>query len=211
MNIATIDFDIIMKPSINFYNDLVNNADNISTIIDDFTFLTNIPAELFIYDYLTQYILKCLRHTNNIYFIKSHEEAVRIIYKENQQNSEEINLYNIDHHHDIFYDDDEVILTAANYDCGNWVKYCMDSNTVSNYYWIHNDNSTYPSEKNYNKYVTEDYELSDFNLEDLSEKTDVLIICFSPEWIPPTYKPLFYTWMNICEELTGKNFNIDLF
>ena len=40
-------------------------------------------------------------------------------------------------------------------------------------------------------------------MNDLIEKTDILIICQSFEWVTPLYQPLFWTWVGIYEEMYG--------
>ena len=45
--------------------------------------------------------------------------------------------------------------------------------------------------------------LSECNINDLIEKTDILIICQSFEWVTPLYQPLFWTWVGIYEEMYG--------
>ena len=44
-------------------------------------------------------------------------------------------IYNVDHHHDLIYEEGE--------ECneGNWVNFIIKGNQIKNYYWIHNYNS----------------------------------------------------------------------
>ena len=61
MNIVTIDFDIIMGPSIGVYNNAVNEDFKVDSIIEDYPFLSNVPADLNIYEYLTRYIVDVIK------------------------------------------------------------------------------------------------------------------------------------------------------
>lgn len=209
MNVVTIDFDIIMKPSISFYNDMVDVENPLKDYVEEFSYLTNIPADLYIYDFISRYITKSMvGGCRNVYFINSHESAVDIIEK--LPKDEEIHLYNIDHHHDLGYDmdDKDWIMPARKSDVGNWVKYCKDRRYIADYTWIHNDNSDpYPEEAK--KYVKNDFDLKEVNLEDKDFIPDVLIICASFEWIPPVYQPLYLTWNSICSEIAGEEYPLD--
>lgn len=208
MNVVTIDFDIIMEPSISFYNNMVDIEDPMKDYVDKFSFLTNIPADLYIYDYLTRYIVRAAKQNQEIYFVNSHDKVIDIL--KTIPHDEQIDLYNIDHHHDLGYDMESAdwIRPMFKYDLSNWVKYARDKKMVDTFYWVHNENSDpYPNEAV--RYVTEDYVLKDFNLEDDKYAPDVLIICSSFEWIPPVYQPLFYSWNTICSEITGKEYPFD--
>lgn len=206
MNVVTIDFDIIMKPSIEFYNDMISDEEPMKSYIEDFSFLANIPADLYIYDYLTRYIVRAAKNNTEIYFIDSHEKIVDIIKE--LPKDEAINLYNIDHHHDLGY---ELILWNTplfNYDVGNWVKYLKDNRYINEYCWIHNENSdSFPKEAE--RYVNSESVLKNFNLDDEKNQPDILVLCSSFEWIPPVYQPLFYCWNNICSEIAGKEYSFD--
>ena len=59
MNIVSIDFDIIMEPDINLYNDWVgvDNLEGINTYIKDYKILENLKANLSIYEYLTKFLI----------------------------------------------------------------------------------------------------------------------------------------------------------
>jgi hypothetical protein len=69
MNIVSIDFDIIMAPSIELYNSFEQK-----TLYEDYYFnLFN--ADLVIYSKLTEWLLKWIPEINpsDIHFIESHE------------------------------------------------------------------------------------------------------------------------------------------
>lgn len=120
MNIVTIDFDIIMEPSIELYNELINENDPISKKINLCSTNIYLPANLIIYEKLTNFILKCIRNKVPIQFIQKHDE----VYTKSQndiQTNELITLYNIDHHHDITYHDDDFNHDNFSLNLGNWV------------------------------------------------------------------------------------------
>lgn len=209
MNVVTIDFDIIMRPSISFYNDMVDIENPFKDYIEEFSYLTNIPADLYIYDYITRYITKTMvGGCRKVYFINSHESAAKILKELSIEKP--VTLYNIDHHHDLGYDMEEFDWKkpVATSNVGNWIKYCKDRRYIDKYYWVHNENSDmYPDEAK--KYVTADYNLKDVNLDDEEFTPDALIICASYEWIPPMYHSLYLTWNSICSEIAEQEYPLD--
>ena len=183
MNVVSIDFDIIMAPSIEFYNNFTNDK-----FLFDNPLLKVCNADLSIYRKLTTWFFKNLKNVDyeNIIFIKSHEQIVNYINKNDI-------IFNIDHHHDLGYDEKEI----NNCNCGNWAKYLLEKNIINNYTWIHNYNSVPPR---YFDGKIEQCAFGDYNLDFL--EAEKVIICLSPEWIPPQYHQLLYSWMDIC----GKGF-----
>lgn len=106
---------------------------------------------------------------------------------------ENITLYNIDHHHDLGYREDNTVIN-----CGNWALHLLKNKRIDKYIWINNQNS--------NKNVREDVKfetqlLKEFNLNSL--KPDKIIICLSPEWIPNQFHPLYYLWIDLVSQDKG--------
>lgn len=182
MKILTIDFDIIMAPSIQSYNGLVNDIE-----WDRFEEL-NPAANLAFYERLTNWLLDNMT-LENTKFINSHEEILGFIPE-----GEEVEIYNIDHHHDCGYHGsaDEPL------NCGNWVAKIPN---LKKYTWINDANSDInTTTKLINGYI-------DFEYYDLKylPKPDLIVICYSKEWIPPRYRRLFKIWQKIGEKLYGEN------
>lgn len=206
MNVVSIDFDIIMEPDINLYNNWVGtDGDNgVNDLIQEYSLLDHLKADLNIYEYLTRFLIKVIKKIDyeNIYFIENHDTLVRYI------GNSAINLWNIDHHHDITYDEENVSMPVLECYCGNWIKYLMDYKKIKQYTWIKNANSIEPMEHVSKIYNHEEKILKEYNLDNLIEKIDRLFICKSPEWIPRHYLPLFDAWIAICEEHYGKSFKV---
>ena len=59
MNVLSIDFDIIMAPSINLYNNMVPGTkwDDLLKILPN---LATTPADLHIYSFILRYLLKVI-------------------------------------------------------------------------------------------------------------------------------------------------------
>lgn len=205
MNIVTIDFDIIMKPDINLYNGMLENDLVIDDFIKEHELLKNLKADLYIYEYITRYLTKVIKRIDakNVYFIKDHDTIVKYL-----NDNERFNLWNIDHHHDITYDDENVTLPIINCHCGDWVKYLMDRKKIKYYTWISNNNSYEPGEEVRENYKYNQLLLEESNLDKLALETDKLFICLSPPWVPDYYTPLYQAWIAICEEYYEEPFKV---
>lgn len=189
MNVLTIDFDIIMAPSINLYNNMVPKED-----WDDLERNPQINlsfADYQIYQKLTILLSQLITSLNfsQIHFIQDHEQVNQVIGTEPIET-----LVNIDHHHDVSYADE-----IEKLNCGNWVYYLKQNNSLQNYIWIHNTNSTFiPNDKSFAAIIDESYNFDDYNLDNLTKQNfDKLIICLSPPWVPPRQRALFYLWMDL--------------
>lgn len=185
MNIVSIDFDIIMAPSIEFYNNLVSLK---PSIFED-PLMQVCRADYIHYHRLTKWLNQKIKFLNkeDIIFIQSHEMINNYIQ------GEDITLYNIDHHHDLGYKEDNTIIN-----CGNWALHLLKDKKIDKYIWINNQNS--------NKNLLEDIKfetqlLKEFNLNSL--KPDKIIICLSPEWIPSQFHSLYYLWIDLVSQDKG--------
>lgn len=202
--VLTIDFDIIMKPSIEIYNDLIGDSKDIQSIIKQNPGIEYcLPPDLSIYGAITRLIMRFIKQLNedDVYFIREHQHICDII-----KGLDKCNLINIDHHHDIGYSGVSINSAVRMPECGNWVKYLTDLGKINEYTWINNSNSMFPNKYMGNRYITNGSTIDRF-MPDEKYKPDKLIICLSLQWIPSSMLPLFYTWMGICEEYYNKEFN----
>ena len=177
MTVVSIDFDIIMEPSIEFYNHFSGNRGR-----DLFreSLLQGCNANLDTYKRLTIWLIQNINCDIN--FILNHQEIINFI----PDNCD--TLINIDHHHDLGYSDKEEPLN-----CGNWAKILKDEEKIKDYIWLNNGNSLNPI---FYKGNIQQCQLSNYNINTITP--DKIIICLSPEWVPPKFDPLFYLWTDIC-------------
>lgn len=203
MNIVTIDFDIVMHRSLGIYNDLVDDEEN--TVQD---ILNNNPEsgfypipDLSLYNYLTNYVAKVAKKLpkNKIIFIDSHEAVANIIDADILNiGDKEFNIFNLDFHHDIAYDEDDKDNRLEEYDCGNWVKYLFDHyQNFKEYIWIKTKESTDYDGKNNFVYKTRNYDITKYNLDALVKSTDVLFLCKSEPWVPLEVNFLYELWKDL--------------
>ena len=192
MNIVSIDFDIIMAPSINFYNSLHDNKEKIYPEL-----IAGCKADLSIYNKISSWLYYMAKQlpVENIIFIESHERIIKHIPEDGNTF-----LFNIDHHHDLGYDDKNKDIEDENeVNCGNWGRYLLNKNLLQAFIWIGN--------KEINKSgtnITAYNYINSFNLNNLY--ADKIIICLSPEWVPEHYHPLFFNWINTLRIMKNTNF-----
>ena len=96
--------------------------------------------------------------------------------------SKNIELINIDHHHDLGYPVDSDNNNKMH--CGNWVKKLFNEKRIKEYIWIKNDYSTPPRNCDI-EYI--EYNINDIALTDICDDCDKIFICLSSAWIPPYY------------------------
>lgn len=166
--------------------------------------MNNLKLDTNLFSLLTLYITKQIKHMNNnqVFFIKSHETVNKIISELNTQNK--IELFNLDFHHDLGYGP---IPQKELLNCGNWVYKLMLEDKLESYTWLNTKDSILPNHNSFNfKYNIYDIKREDFILRELQD-IDILIICLSPEWIPPYYQSLFYLWMDLVSDHYEKRFD----
>ena len=202
MKIVTIDFDIIMRPSIESYNYFINEEGcGIDQLEQEFVHFQSCQADLSIYKLLTDFILNV--ESEKIFFISSHKDILQFV-------NDSIDLINIDHHHDLGYSN-ESYSEVFEISCGNWVEQLYREDKLKSYTWIHNQNSLPligDQAKIDNDLILSDEDEMKKYLNNLAQHTDSLIICSSFPWVPSIYRPLFDTWHSICENKVQKKIDI---
>lgn len=192
-NILTIDFDIIMEPSISLYNNQVPGTDW------NYLSSTNSYGSILIgnyntYNKLTNYLLYLTKKLSKeqIHIIFDHDDVIQFLNPE-----ESYIVTNIDHHHDCGYKQPEESKTET-LNCGNWVKYVPN---LVKYFWVKNPNSSL--------HPTEEIQTADINDMNLNNLTicDELFLCFSIPWVPPCNQALFYIWLDILNTVYDTHFD----
>ena len=184
--ILTIDFDIIMNPSIEVFNDYEGTATEYTTRFD---FLGLMPADLELYQQLTEFLLT--QQNKKIYFMEDHHEIVKLTKGDGP-----FELVNIDHHHDLGYGDNiRWNAPVREIETGNWVHKLWELNRVTKYIWLKDQTSIDPPARA-NKFITEKHYVYTYDLTQLSDVV-AIYISHSPEWIPAYYEPLYEIWTKL--------------
>lgn len=200
-HILSIDFDIIMEPSIEFYNRMTKIPWDIRANGNNYVNL--LVANYDIYYDLTQYLLSLTDKipANKIHFIYEHHHLVHFL-----DPKESYVVTNIDHHHDRGYPQDgyEKIYEQP-LNCGNWINYVPN---LKRYLWVNNPNSDIFIEDDEHS-VVDGICFRDFNINNLTTPDEVFI-CFSIPWIPPTHQSLFYLWMDVLNKIYNTHFDFEV-
>ena len=203
MNILTIDFDIIMAPSIMIYNDLVPFR-SLEDLKKDCALFGQCKIDAIHYARLTRALMFLIENypKEKIHFIHDHGRITKFV-------TSKASITNIDHHHDLSYGKDmEKEKLDNGYGCANWVRWLEEQNLLQNYTWIRNDNSEMPGFKNVS---FKSLQLKDIDIEAFlnKEKYDEIVICFSEPWIPNEYHELFFLWLDLCNKYYHTHFNVE--
>ena len=151
MNVLSIDFDWIMEPTIEAYNNLAHGHDphgyaEIWKIIQNKMPGFEPECDLNKFTDLFFFLKSLAKNISkeNIKIAFNHEEIYDFV-----KDCEELTIYNIDHHHDMGYskpserqEDNQSLLEELG--CGNWVSYLRKNNNLNQYCWVGNYNSIYP-------------------------------------------------------------------
>lgn len=188
--ILTIDFDIVMKNSIELYNNFAQ-SETWESKFKLSPLLKQLPIDGAMYQKLTKFLIKKIFSTldkDKIHFLENHHNIVKYLSKD-----EQYHILNFDHHHDWCYDDQDYKNRIQKLNCGNWVKYLSDNGQLASYTWINNENSVQPT----HQVSIKQFKISDCAaLENFSNFDEVYCV-LSPEYVPPYYHHLFFIWMDI--------------
>lgn len=187
INILSIDWDYFVAPKDNKHTFYMPDGHDfgieLSTLIWEHYYTedamkhfdvkkilkTNSKEIKFMSEYLSQ--LRPLRTM----IVNSHKHIYDFI-KKNVEEGDDINLVNIDFHHDYFYS------KCKELDCGNWLSYTMDyCGSTSKYTWIRRNASQYENMPNNLSIITDLTKVIDI----LGMDVDLLFICKSYIWSAP--------------------------
>ena len=98
MDILSIDFDIIMAPVIEYYNNMVPGK-TWEDIQNENPGMITPKADLYHFNFIIQLLEKHLKDINNLYIAFNHKKIIDFL-----ENEKSISIINIDHHHDLGYE-----------------------------------------------------------------------------------------------------------
>lgn len=191
VNILSVDFDWIMEPSINIYNNQIDELKAIDQLLEENSGIIIKADNKKFYTLFTLISIICneIDDPNHIIITDNHQEIVNAINTQ-WDIQDKYTLYNIDHHHDCGYGAQTLKdIEAQKIQCGNWVHWIKN---INKYIWINNKNSEVNLASEILNAIP-NYQMSyDINLI-RNVKFDYFFMCLSPGWTPKEFWPLFDT------------------
>lgn len=171
-NILTIDIDYAFSPDIASYDDYV-----IGSRIDITEQKKILLKKGFGAPRLNKQKFETIVNIYNKFKSKAkvvtvthHQEILKHIH------CDDLNLQNIDHHHDIFYPGWHEL---ENLDEGNWVYHLSQAKNIKEYTWFRNaDSENFTADLDLNFKFKQIYDLSVHYV----VKPDLIVLCNSPHW-----------------------------
>ena len=212
--VLSIDLDYIMGPSIMLYNDLVGNPEfQGKEVWDKIEDLRGIEKFLSYDDeslvFITKLFTKAVKDLpeDRIFFGKEHDMILEFLCGDPIKAEELFDVYNIDHHHDIYYGDrqrEEV--DRFDFAClANWVYYLGKNEKIAKYHWIKNEKSVpFPKDDIADLLFPVDFNMKRDEL--LKLKFDYVFVCQSAGYLPKKFHEFFNLIKGIADSLKEKEY-----
>ena len=227
-NILSIDLDYIMEPCIEDYEKLIrrdtpkyiSSIDGMESIFDRNHYFADqinkfAEASLENVNEIVEIFVEALvtRHKKTIvYFASNHDSILNPLQKILTKKTK-VNLLNIDHHHDIYYSQDQKRAIDAHdlVSPADWVWFLDKNNLINTYSWIGNKNSQVRMEKFKNLPFIKFTSLKECRAHFTTwpEHFDLIYVCCSPHWTPAKFLKYFDMLKTIAEKITGKKYKVD--
>jgi hypothetical protein len=192
-NVLSIDLDFIAEPYIQLYHNMTHEASVEKTwelifshpALVSNNFDVNPDNVIYTLDIFSRSLVHC----KNVAFGITHDS---ILYELENENN--LNIVNIDHHHDIMYPPSRLEL---NYDLvseGIWIEWLHKKSKMEKYVWIRNENSwplqkECPTTMEWSSYLKTEYQYEMI--------PDLIFVCLSPAYIPKFHWFYFKIFMNL--------------
>ena len=198
LRVLSVDFDYFINADISFKIkyfpdglELVNETVDRIVWANHYAFakrvgedFLSIGVDMESLEYVRDIILG--QHNSTIVIADSHEhiyDFVKDSYCDG--NSINIEVYNIDFHHDVY--NYESVIDDENVNCGNWLRALIDNDIISSAYWLCRNDSDKRGNDGYCAIIT---------LEELPrENFDLVFICKSSSWTPPHLDEFFVDYL----------------
>lgn len=220
-NVLSIDMDYIMAPSIGLYNDLAGNPEfqncnfweKVDMVRNVDKFVSFDENKLL---FLTDIFAKQLGELDpeNFFFANEHDGILEFLCGDEKKKDEVFNVYNIDHHHDVFYGPNQKA-DVDRFDfatLANWVYYLGKHEKLNKYYWVRNENSL-PLEREACKMLDFPADLTNIweKTEELfNVKFDYVFVCKSAEFFPSKFQYLFEQFRIMAGSSKGRIYDVFL-
>ena len=198
--VLSIDLDFILKPCIQLYNDKIHaSSENLQAMWEDIIKERDLERFLSVdsenLEYIKNLIKSCAEQQPYVYFSDDHGSILSAINDEilAERMDYPIDVVNIDHHHDVYYNGNngkDLVDKYDEADCSNWVYFLMKKRILAKYFWVRNENSI---DHIGGERILKMYK-QDFDLEKTEDKkVDLLFITSSLPWFPPKFKEYYFS------------------
>jgi len=226
MRVLSIDLDYIMGPTIELYSN-TGWDDNASSRWEKFYYESSVKEEELFCDkknllWIFRHYVKAIENCSSVSFAYDHDNILYSI-----QDFEDVDIINVDHHHDILYPqlfDKEVVVKNLrwNYhdvkdncsiDEGCWIAWLRSKDKLKSYTWVTNQNAINDTSDLQIKYFTglipkfravtrENYDITDHNF-------DHVHVCLSPQYMPKSHWHYFLMFVSAYEAKSGQKVDLN--
>ena len=217
--VLSIDMDYIVPDCIQLYNDLAGLSnmregcywDNVKRERNLEKFLSYDEKQ---YELVRELVKKNAPNirTENIMFALEHDMILELLCDVPEKKDELLEVYNLDHHHDIYYGAEENYQVehyqVAN--IGDWVYYLGFNKKLYKYNWLRNYSSDRFDDElqaGLDFIVTQD-KLIESPDKILEIDFDYLFVCKSEEYLPDNFWHLFEELRHITEDIKGERITV---
>jgi hypothetical protein len=217
-----------MCPTINLYSNK-GWDDNAWTRWEKFSYESSIKENELYHDktnlvWAFRTYMKAIQNCSSVSFAYDHDNILYSI-----KNFENIDIINIDHHHDILYsdakifDDDALIKNLEwNYHIvkdnhsiheGCWVGWLRSKDKIKSYTWITNQNAIDDTPKQQIKYFEEMIPrfkaMTKENCKIINYNFDHIHVCLSPHYVPKMHWHYFLMFIAAYEAKSGERIDLN--
>ena len=217
--VLSIDMDFSVWRSLELYNDQIGRIRSKGT-----QFWDDLEEEIHIDEFLRfdeEYFkfIKSLLSSKamklkpeDIFFAKDHDMILEFLCADEKKIGEQYIIYNVDHHHDIYYGIDQKH-EAERFDyasIGSWVYYLGIHEKVDKYYWIADAYAKFfPREEMSNIDFPCEFTGVEEGKKLLSEADfDYIFLCLSPEYFPAKYWDRFQELMQMLNKMKKREYDV---
>jgi hypothetical protein len=216
LKVLSIDMDYILSPCINLYNDMISASKSPEQLWETVNQVRQIDEHIDFDKENLQFLFKAFTSAlfnlseKGIVIFATNHDAILLELASQKYENDIFEVYNIDHHHDIYYSK-EARVEVEKYNIStvaNWVWYLDKYGKIKQYNWICNKNSVFP-EKDLKSHAKMDAFLKEGIGRIFDEKDwDVIFVCNSPHWFPRTYDVYFNMLIDIYKNYSGKDVEV---
>lgn len=156
--------------------------------------------------YLFKLFLSSITTNSKVVFGIHHDSILSYIPKDTKS----INLLNVDHHHDLGYNELQEVQASSYQVCteSNWVAILADK--LDTYTWVRNKGSESRfNEENFPYKFKFEQVVNTEALDTSNVSWDLIYVCLSPNYLYDKHWVYFYLLLDIYETLSGHNVVVD--